>query len=56
MSIPFLAEDVAWSASSLAAASTRISARSLDEEIEEGVTAVTPAPALDINLAEFLKS
>jgi hypothetical protein len=56
MSIPFLAEDVAWSAASLATASTRISARSVDEEIEEGVTAVPPASPLGINLAEFLKS
>lgn len=49
MSIPFLADDVAWSSNSLASVSSRVSARSLDDEVadEEPLTTST---------AEFLKS
>jgi len=57
MSIPFLAEDVAWSRSSLAAASGRVSARSVDDEIEDqDESAAASRAALGINLEEFLKS
>jgi hypothetical protein len=54
MSIPFLPEDVAWSGASLAAASSRVSARSVEAADEEPVAA--PATPLGINLTEFLKS
>lgn len=57
ISIPCQAEDVAWSRSNLAT-SSRISARGVDDEIEEEAEAsatVANAP-LSINLAEFLKS
>lgn len=57
MSIPFLAEDVAWSGASLAASSSRVSARSVDDEIEEADEPVAASAApLGINLTEFLKS
>ena len=55
MSIPFLPDDVAWSSASLAAASSRISARSVGDEVEEADTAAAKS-SLSINLAEFLKS
>ena len=56
MSIPFLAEDVAWSGTSLAAASSRISARSVDDDIADEEPLAASATPLSINLAEFLKS
>jgi hypothetical protein len=57
MSIPFLADDVAWSGASLAAASSRVSARSVDDEIEEeDEPAAASKSPLNLNLAEFLKS
>src|ERR1700681_4633435 len=36
MSIPCLREDVKWSSANLVAASSRISARSVDDEVEDG--------------------
>jgi hypothetical protein len=56
MSIPFLSEDVTWSRASLAAASDRISARSVDDEIADEESTAESAAPLSINLAEFLKS
>jgi len=57
MSIPFLADDVAWSSASLAAASSRISARSVDDEGEDDEPYTAAAKSsLSINLTEFLKS
>jgi len=56
MSIPCLPDDVAWSSASLAAASSRISARSVDEEVEDDEPAAAPPSSLSINLSEFLKS
>jgi hypothetical protein len=59
MSIPCLPEDVAWSAASLAAASARITARSMDEDVEDAkadAATATAESAVSINLAEFLKS
>jgi hypothetical protein len=57
MSIPFLADDVAWSSASLAAASSRISARSVDDEVEDDEPDTAAAKSsLSINLTEFLKS
>ncbi len=56
MSIPFLADDVAWAGKSLAAASSRISARSVDDEVETDEPVAAAAAPLSINLAEFLKS
>jgi hypothetical protein len=53
MSIPFLAEDVMWSGASLSGVSSRISARSVDDEIDEDEPLA--ASALSINLTEFLK-
>lgn len=56
MSVPFLAEDVAWSGASLAAASSRVSARSVDDEVADEEPDAKAAAPLSINLAEFLKS
>jgi hypothetical protein len=56
MSIPFLPDDVAWSGGSLAAASSRISARSVDEEVDDAEPAEPAKASLTINLTEFLKS
>jgi hypothetical protein len=56
MSIPFLAEDVAWSGASLAAVSSRISARSVDDDVADEEPLAASATPLSINLAEFLKS
>jgi hypothetical protein len=57
MSIPCLPEDLAWSAASLAGASARITARSMDEDVDdEKADTTTVKSALGINLAEFLKS
>jgi len=56
MSIPFLADDVAWAGKILASASSRISARSVDHEIETDEPVAAAAAPLSINLAEFLKS
>ena len=57
MSVPFLADDVAWSSASLAAASSRISARSVDDEVEDDEPDTAAAKSsLSINLTEFLKS
>lgn len=56
MSIPCLPEDVKWSQGKLAAVSSRISARSVDEDVEEDKAASgAVAPAMGINLGEFLK-
>ena len=56
MSIPFLAEDVAWSGASLAAASSRVSARSVDDDVADEEPLAASATPLSLNLAEFLKS
>jgi hypothetical protein len=56
MSIPCPPEDVTWSNSSLAAVSNRISARSLEEDVDEEQSKSTEVSATTINLAEFLKS
>lgn len=56
MSIPFSVEDVAWSGASLAAASSRVSARSVDDEVADEEPREAAAAALSINLGEFLKS
>ena len=57
MSIPCLPEDVAWSSKELASLSSRITARSMDEDVkdDESESAVATT-ALTINAAEFLKS
>jgi hypothetical protein len=56
MSIPCLPEDLPWSSKQLASVSARISARAMDEDIEdERTSAKAVTPALTINLAEFLK-
>jgi hypothetical protein len=56
MSVPFLSEDLAWSGASLAATSSRISARSVDDEVADEEPSAAAAAPLSINLAEFLKS
>ncbi len=57
MSIPFLDEDVAWAGVSLTAASTRITARSVDDEVDEVASDATAAKSsLGIDMSEFLKS
>ena len=57
MSIPCLPEDMTWSKANLAAATNKISARSMEEDIEDEQTAPAEvAPSIGINLAEFLKS
>jgi hypothetical protein len=55
MSIPCLPEDVKWSVANLG--SGRISARSMDEDVDDEVAKTDAATApMSINLAEFLKS
>lgn len=56
MSIPFLADDAAWSAASLAAASNRVTARSVGDDVPDEELLAGSATPLNINLAEFLKS
>jgi len=57
MSIPCLPEDVGWSSKQLASNSTRVTARSVDEDVTGGGSeSATTATALSINAAEFLKS
>jgi hypothetical protein len=56
MSIPCQTEDVKWSAKNLDA-SPKISARGVDDELEEEEAASTATKSsLSINLSEFLKS
>jgi hypothetical protein len=59
MSIPCLPEDVEWSAASLAAVSTRITAHSLDDDVDDGDSDgkadSSSAAALSVNLEEFMK-
>ena len=57
MSIPCLPEDVAWSKAKLASVTSRICARSMDEDVkDEEPKAAVAASSMSINLAEFLKS
>jgi hypothetical protein len=57
MSIPCLPEDVTWSKANLASVSSRIFARSMDEDVaDEEPKAAVAASSMSINLAEFLKS
>jgi hypothetical protein len=57
MSIPCLPEDAPWSKAKLAGVSSRISARSMDEDLEdEEPKAAVAASSMSINLSEFLKS
>jgi hypothetical protein len=56
MSIPCPPEDVKWSSAKLASVSTRISARSLEDDVPDDMAqAESPAQALSINPDEFLK-
>jgi hypothetical protein len=57
MSIPCLPEDLAWSKSQLAGVTSRITARSMDEDVddEESKDATVDSSA-SINLSEFIKS
>jgi hypothetical protein len=56
LSIPCLPEDVEWSRGKLAALSSRITARSVDDEVaDDKAAADAAAPAIGINLGEFLK-
>lgn len=57
MSIPCLPEDVAWSNAKLASVTSRITARSMDEEVaDEKPKAASAASSMSINLSEFMKS
>lgn len=56
MSIPCLPEDVKWSNDKLASTSTRISARSLEDDIEDDEhVSASSARSMSINTGEFLK-
>lgn len=56
MSIPCPPEDMKWSNAKLAAVSTRISARSLEDDIDdEESEPASSARSLSINVEEFLK-
>ncbi|MBK8915529.1 MAG: hypothetical protein IPM64_13200 [Phycisphaerales bacterium] len=56
MSIPCLPEDVKWSNGKLAAVSNRISARSLEDDIDDDQSeSASAARSLTINAEEFLK-
>lgn len=57
MSIPCLRDDLAWSREKLAAVSSRITARCVDDDVPKDKAAPeNVAPNIEINLAEFLKS
>ena len=59
MSIPCLPDDVRWCSANLAAASSKISARSVNDDVEDGDArqeAAKAAPAMGINMQEFMKS
>jgi len=57
MSIPCQPEDVKWSHAKLASVSSKISARSFDEDVEDDQpVAAASAPSIGVNLGEFLKS
>lgn len=59
MSIPCLQEDVEWCRANLAAVSSKISARIVDDDVEDGDEqhqAAKAAPAMGINMQEFMKS
>ena len=57
MSIPCRPEDVAWSRANLANVTSRVTARSMDEDVadEESKAAVAASP-MSINPSEFMKS
>ncbi len=56
MSIPCLPEDLAWSRAKLAAVSSRITARSVDDDVaDDKAAAGNAAPPIEINLGGFLK-
>ncbi|HTQ38189.1 MAG TPA: hypothetical protein VMJ32_04130 [Pirellulales bacterium] len=57
MSIPCPPEDLQWSQAKLTSVSSRISARSLEDDVtDEDSKSTTPARAMAINAEEFLKS
>jgi hypothetical protein len=59
MSIPCLPDDVKWCSANLAAVSSKISARSVDDDVEDGDDqheAAKAAPTMGINMQEFMKS
>lgn len=57
MSIPCLAEDVKWCSDKLAAVTSRITARAMDEDlVDEKIEARGAAVQVTINPAEFFKS
>ena len=56
MSIPCSPEDLKWSNGKLTSVSTRISARSPEDDVEEdGSESASSARSLSINIEEFLK-
>jgi len=56
MSIPCPPEDLKWSNGKLTSVSTRISARSLEDDVEDdGSESASSARSLSINIEEFLK-
>jgi hypothetical protein len=56
MSIPCPPEDLTWSNGKLTSVSTRISARSLEDDVEDdGSESASSARSLSINIEEFLK-
>ena len=58
MSIPCMPEDVGWSKAKLASVCSRISARSMDVDVEdnEPKAAAAATSPMSINLGEFFKS
>jgi hypothetical protein len=58
MSIPCTPEDAAWCKKKLAGVSQRISARSIDDDIEDEPQArsASSGDALSIDVGEFMKS
>ncbi|MGO9061256.1 MAG: hypothetical protein ACLQU2_28330 [Candidatus Binataceae bacterium] len=55
MSIPCPPEDIAWSSSKLATVSSRISVRSLEEDVDDEQAKSAAITATTIKLDEFLK-
>jgi hypothetical protein len=56
MSIPCLPEDVAWSKAKLAGVTSRITARSMNEDVADEEPKAAAASSMSINLSEFMKS
>tara|TARA_E500000318_G_scaffold14854_4_gene14833 strand:- start:46755 stop:47228 length:474 start_codon:yes stop_codon:yes gene_type:complete len=56
MSIPCLPEDIDWSKKKLASVSSRITARSRDDDVDGDDSSESTASGLSVNVEEFMQS